>query len=100
MPEVVSIASVWRDRARVAEEAAAELDRLLLDAGRIVRVNYFGVDCVEGAALFTQLSQYLAGWRTDTAEASEQLRSVANRCDDAGASFTAADDAAAGGIEG
>lgn len=98
MPEVVSIASVWRDRARVAEEAAAELDELANAAGYVLGANYFGEGCVEGDLLFGALAEYMQSWRGEAAEASVSLRTFAANCRAAVEAFALADGAATDGI--
>lgn len=93
MTEVESIAAVWRDRARVAEDAAVELDRLVQAAASTVHWNYFGTDCAEGETLFAQLGASLASWRAEVEKISEAARSVAVNCLVAADSYTLADEA-------
>ncbi|GAA3965405.1 hypothetical protein GCM10022231_27670 [Gordonia caeni] len=61
MSDLVSIAEVWRDRARVAEQAAADLEGLDTALRSVVARNYFGIECVEGTALYGRLREIVGG---------------------------------------
>lgn len=100
MSDLVSIAEVWRDRARVAEQAAADLDGLVQSASNTVRQNYFGRDCVEGAALFAQLKRLIEAWCTDVSTISTSLEVTALACRSAAQVYEAADQSAVEGIGG
>lgn len=91
MSDLVSIAEVWRDRARVAEQAASDLDGLAMSATNVVRTNHFGRDCSEGVALFDQLRVLLDGWREDVKSLAIELRSTSARCLQAAQVYEAAD---------
>ncbi|MFC0314986.1 type VII secretion target [Gordonia phosphorivorans] len=94
MTDLVADAAVWRDRARVADEAAAELDRLIEAASGVVRANYFGSGCVEGVALFNGLRNELSDCRADLGALAQELASTAARCRIAAETYAAADESA------
>ena len=98
MTEVESIAAVWRDRARVAEDAANELCELADAAGYLLGTNYFGSGCVEGDVLFGKLGEVLRSWRREAVESSTALNSVALNCRAAADCFALEDEAAGNGI--
>lgn len=94
MTDLVADAAVWRDRARVADEAAAELDSLARAAARLIRWNYFGRDCVEGQALFNELVSLMNYWRVDMSELSAALSRTASACRSSADAYNAVDSAA------
>lgn len=100
MSDLVSIAEVWRDRARVAEQAASDLDGLVESASNTVRRNYFGRDCVEGAALFAQLKKLLDAWCADVSTISTSLEAKALNCRNTALTYEAADESAGKGVDG
>ncbi|WP_454162507.1 hypothetical protein [Gordonia iterans] len=55
MSELVSIEAVWRDRAKIAAEAAEELADLIPALRRVAMRNVLGVGCLEGEALHEKL---------------------------------------------
>lgn len=91
MPEVLSISTVWLNRAREAEDAARELDRLSAAARFVLANNYFGTDCVEGAALYGQLAQLTEAWSSDVAVLGQQLGIAAANCRHAAAAYVGTD---------
>lgn len=95
MSDLVSMAEVWRDRARVAEQAASDLDRLAMAAINVVRTNHFGMGCPEGAELFDQLRALLDTWRGDIKGLSADLRSTSAGCLHAASMYDEADSAGA-----
>ena len=98
MSDLVSIAEVWRDRARVAEQAASDLDGLVSAASATIRHNYFGHGCSEGAALFTALSDLIAGWCDETNQLSASLLATAARCRHAAQAIGDTDESAGAGM--
>lgn len=98
MTDVVADAAVWLDRARMADEAAQELDELVGALADIARRNVFGIGCAEGQALFEQLNKALNGWRVDTTDVSVGLRGTASRCREAAAAYETVDRASSSGM--
>ncbi|MCK0439855.1 hypothetical protein MUG78_10400 [Gordonia alkaliphila] len=93
MTDVVADAAVWLDRARMADEAAQDLDRLLEAASGTVRRNYFGNGCAEGIALFEELHRILSAWQADMGSLTVGLAATAERCRIAAAQYESADQA-------
>ncbi|UQE76036.1 hypothetical protein [Gordonia sp. PP30] len=89
--EVRSEADVWRLRAAAAEDAARELGGLASDLRRVLRRNYFGVDCVEGQALFDKLIQVTGQVAADFDAQCAELDQLSSRCTAAAAAYDEAD---------
>ncbi|MEZ5211929.1 hypothetical protein MYK68_08170 [Gordonia sp. PP30] len=95
MGDVESIEDVWRDRARVASEAADELEDLANQLESILTRNAFGIGCVEGEVLFERLGQ-IRNAAVDAFRArSGEARQLSERCLTAAAVYTAADESSA-----
>ncbi|MCF8570591.1 hypothetical protein L5G32_09950 [Gordonia sp. HY002] len=56
--DVVSETAAWYARIAAARVAGIELEELSVALRKVVSTNYFGIGCVEGAALYEEL-QYL-----------------------------------------
>ncbi|GAC58236.1 hypothetical protein GOHSU_35_00310 [Gordonia hirsuta DSM 44140 = NBRC 16056] len=98
MPEVMSISTVWLNRAREAENAARELERLVSSAGTVLSQNRFGVDCVEGRALFVNLNHAVELWRSSISAIAEDLATTALHCRTAAAHYELVDSLSASEI--
>lgn len=95
MSDLVSIAEVWRDRARVAEQAASDLDGLVESASNVLLRNYFGTGCSEGLALFNNLKMVLDSWCGEVSGLAGALAGTADRCQKAADTYAAADQSVA-----
>ncbi|WP_440713581.1 hypothetical protein [Gordonia sp. FQ] len=95
MGDVESIEYVWRDRARVASEAADELEDLANQLSTTMVRNSFGVGCVEGDVLFGRLCAIRDSTVTAFHTQATRAREVADRCLAAAAAYEAADGASA-----
>ncbi|WP_425793677.1 hypothetical protein [Gordonia sp. DT218] len=75
--------SAWTTRAAAARAAARELDDCRMTITRIVGMNYFGRDCVEGLALYESLRRAIvdSGWSTQLVHQVNELNTLAANCD-------------------
>jgi hypothetical protein len=89
--ELVSIEAVWRDRAKCAEEAAQELAELSSALRAVLRRNYFGLGCVEGAVLYERLRTIIGGGAEQLSEMSDACRNLAGASRSAAAHYVAND---------
>lgn len=76
MSEFVYESSAWHNRATIAREAGVELASLGDALETVVSVNYFGIGCDEGAALFAKLRTKLDDAQRELIEASESARAL------------------------
>ncbi|GAA3689794.1 hypothetical protein GCM10022238_03200 [Gordonia hankookensis] len=75
--------TAWAKRASAARAAARELDDCRMTITRIIGMNYFGRDCVEGLALFEALRCAIvdSGWSTQLVHQVNELNTLAANCD-------------------
>ena len=91
MTDLVADAAVWRDRARVADEAAAELDSLATGLRIVMARNSFGHGCVEGETLHSRLREVVQSIAGEIHMASAEAHLHAATCRAAADSYVTAD---------
>lgn len=97
---VLSEQGMWAARAASARKAAESLKEALAVAEPVLRSNYFGQGCAEGAALRDSLLAIVGtngSWRNEIVDQINRLNDLADQCDRAASELSAADlDSAAG----
>ncbi|AVL99904.1 hypothetical protein C6V83_06070 [Gordonia iterans] len=89
--ELVSIEAVWRDRAKIAAEAAEELADLIPALRRVLSRNTLGEDCAEGEAMYGQLRIVVAGGVDVLRDAMTDAQVLASRCRASASAYAGAD---------
>ncbi|MFT3663304.1 MAG: hypothetical protein QM809_18640 [Gordonia sp. (in: high G+C Gram-positive bacteria)] len=89
MSEAVSAGS---ERAKTADRAADELDRLIEDSRLILTANDYGVDCVEGVSLFDGAKELLSVWRAEAHTLVMSVKTLASDCRRSVAAYAASDE--------
>lgn len=95
MSELVSIEAVWRDRAKIAAEAAEELADLADALVTVGSRNVFGIGCAEGQALFDRLRTLVDSGATTITSLSKEAATLAVTCRLAADAYVAVDDLSA-----
>ena len=82
--KVVSEQDQWAARASAAENAVQTIAGAVKGLRDVLKGNYFGTDCAEGAAIHSALSSMLSEWTTAMNRQAATLSTLANTCRTAG----------------